>query len=153
MARLATTSTLAQSPVIAALCVTTVMFLVGCSGDESKAPDDADATNSLASPETPAEAIASIIALFEARDFDALFRTRYAEIGKAENEEQIQILIDRHTSRFEDDDALNEAIVTYMSALELTPILTEDGTVATFRLDNGFIKLSKMSDGLWGFHL
>ncbi len=103
--------------------------------------------------ETPVEAIQSIIKLYEARDFDSLIRTRYAEIYKAENEVQVQKLIDRFTTRFEDEAKLNEAISTYKSVLELTPELSKNNTVAIFRLDNGFIKLSKMKNGKWGFHL
>jgi len=104
-------------------------------------------------PETPVEAVESIIELYEARDFDSLIRTRYAEIYKAENEEQIQMLIHRFTYRFQDKTKLNEAISTYKSVLELTPELSENDTVAIFRLDNSFIKLSQMQNGNWGFHL
>jgi hypothetical protein len=119
----------------AALC------LVGC---EPEAPE---------APETPAQAIQSIIRLFEARDFDSLVRTRYAEISKAENEEQIQALVDRFETRFRDAAALEEAISTYRATLEGAPTLSEDGTVATFQLSRGFVKLSRMPDGKWGFHL
>ena len=152
----------------AALFVMASTILVGCSESDSDTPDDvapADAskaagapdtssdTNTRSAQETPVQAIGSIIALYKARDFDTLFRTRYAEIDKAETEEQIQSLIDRFASRFEGDEALNEAIATYTSVLNLTPDLTEEGTVATFQLDGGFIKLSKMPTGTWGFHL
>ena len=112
--------------------------LIGCTSSE---------------PETPAEAIQSIIELYEARDFDSLIRTRYAEIYKAENEEQIQMLIHRFTYRFQDETKLNEAISAYKSVLHLTPELSENDTVAIFRLDNSFIKLSQMKNGNWGFHL
>ena len=117
---------------IAALCI------AGCTSSES---------------ETPVKAIESIIQLFEARDFDSLIRTRYAEIYKAENEEQIQMLIDRFTTRFQDESDLNQAISTYKSVLQLTPELSENDTVAIFKLDNSFIKLSQMQNGKWGFHL
>ena len=115
-----------------------VLSIVGCKSSES---------------ETPVQGIQSIIQLYEARDFDSLLRTRYAEIYKAENQEQIQILIDRFTTRFQDENKLNEAISTYKSVLQLTPELSENDTVAIFRLDNGFIKLSQMPNGNWGFHL
>jgi len=114
------------------------LSLVGCTSSES---------------ETPVQAIQSIIQLYEARDFNSLIRTRYAEISKAENEQQIQILIDRFTTRFQDENKLNRAISTYKSVLQLTPELSENDTVAIFRLDNGFIKLSQMPNGKWGFHL
>ena len=104
-------------------------------------------------PETPAQAIQSIIRLYEARDFDSLIRTRYAEIFKAENEAQIQGLVDRFDTRFQDESALEEAISTYRAALQGAPTLSEDGTVATYQLSQGFIKLSRMPDGKWGFHL
>jgi len=118
--------------VIALLCI------AGCTSVES---------------ETPVQAIESIIKLYEARDFDSLIRTRYAEIWKAENEEQIQMLIDRFTTRFQDENKLNEAISTYKSVLQLTPELSENDTVAIFSLNDSFIKLSQMPNGKWGFHL
>jgi hypothetical protein len=104
-------------------------------------------------PETPIQAIGAIIQLHEARDFDSLVRTRYAEIWKAESEQQIQSLVDRFKTRYQDDDTLEQAISIYRSALQIAPELAEDGTVATFELNNGFIKLSQMPDGTWGFHL
>ena len=42
---------------------------------------------------------------------------------------------------------------TCQAALQTTPELSEDDTVATFNLDVGFIKLSLMPSGVWGFHL
>lgn len=104
-------------------------------------------------PETPAEAIQSIIKLYEARDFDSLIRTRYAEIWKAENEEQIKQLIDRFTTRFQDENKLSEAISTYKSVLQLTPEISENDSMAIFNLDDKFIKLTRMTNGKWGFHL
>ncbi len=106
-----------------------------------------------AEPETPAQALGALIQLYEARDFDALVRTRYAEISKAENEQQIQSLIDRFATRYQTEDRLNEAIAIYESALQVTPELTEGGTIARFTVDDGFIKLSRMPNGNWGFHL
>jgi len=116
----------------------TALCLTGCTSSES---------------ETPVQAIRSIIQLFEARDFNSLIRTRYAEISKAENEQQIQILIDRFTTRFQDENKLNQAISTYKSVLQLTPELSENDMVAIFRLNNDFIKLSQMPNGKCGFHL
>ncbi len=116
----------------------TALYFVGCTSSES---------------ETPVQAIQSIIQLYEARDFDTLIRTRYAEISKMENEEQIQTLIDRFTTRFKDENKLKQAISTYKSVLQLTPELSENDTVAIFKLNNGFIKLSRMPNGKWGFHL
>ena len=115
-----------------------VLLIVGCNSSES---------------ETPVQAIQSIIKLYEARDFDSLIRARYAEIYKAKDEQQIQMLIDRFTTRYQDDSKLNKAISTYKSVLDLTPELSENDTVAIFKLDDGFIKLSQMSNGNWGFHL
>ena len=95
----------------------------------------------------------SIIQLYEARDFESLIRTRYAEISKAENEEQLQTLIDRFKTRFQDDSKLNQAISSYKSALQVAPEFSDDGKIATFKLNDGFVKLSQMQDGKWGFHL
>ena len=125
-------------PKLLCAIILAALSFVGCKSSES---------------ETPVQGIQSIIQLYEARDFNSLIRTRYAEISKAENEEQIQMLIDRFTNRFEDENKLNEAISTYKSVLQLTPELSENNTVAIFRLDNGFIKLSQMPNGNWGFHL
>ena len=118
--------------------VITLLSLIGCSSN---------------APETPAEAIQSIIDLYESRDFDSLIRTRYAEIYKAENEEQIQMLIDRFTTRFRDEKKLNEAISTYKSVLQLTPEISENDSMAVFNLGDSFIKLTRMTNGKWGFHL
>jgi hypothetical protein len=145
-------------------CLSTVLvafvFLVGCEGERPPTESQTQATSETqATPETqavsetPAQALGAIIALYESRDFATLIRTRYAEIDKAENEEQVQSLIDRFSSRFESDEALGQAIATFESAREGTPELTQDGTVATFNVEGGFIKLSRMADGTWGFHL
>jgi len=104
-------------------------------------------------PETPGQAVQAIIELYEARDFDSLIRTRYAEISKARDEQQIQTLIDRFGTRYKEEAALNQAVATYRSVLRLTPELSENGTVAVFKLNDGFIKLSRMDNGNWGFHL
>lgn len=103
--------------------------------------------------ETPEESIQAIVALFEIRDFDTLVRTRYAEIGKAEGEAQIQILIDRFAAQFQDDDALASAISTYNSALNVAPEFSASDSIATFSIASGIIRLSRMADGKWGFHL
>ena len=93
-------------PKLLCAIILAALSFVGCKSSES---------------ETPVQGIQSIIQLYEARDFNSLIRTRYAEISKAENEEQIQMLIDRFTNRFEDENKLNEAISTYKSVLQLTP--------------------------------
>lgn len=103
--------------------------------------------------ETPSEAVEEIIRLYETQDFDALIRTRYAEIHKAEDEEQIQDLVSRFERRFSDADRRNEAVEIYRSLLSMSPEISEDGTVATYDLDGAFVRLSRMSDGKWGFHL
>ncbi len=122
------------------------ILLAGCGSGESPQAETPER-------ETPAQALHAIIQLYEARDFDSLIRTRYAEIAKAENEAQIVSLVDRFKSTFQNEDTLKEGIATYQSALEITPELSEDGRVATFKLDGGFIKLSRMADAKWGFHL
>ena len=103
--------------------------------------------------ETPVQAIQSIIKLYEAKDFESLVRKRYAEISKAKNEQQIQSLIDRFTTSYQDEKNLNKAISIYKSTLKITPAISEDGKVAKFNFENGFIKLSKMTNGKWGFHM
>lgn len=133
--------------VIAAVC------MVGCGSSETQTPEEVTPEAKTPAEETPVQAIAAIIQLYEARDFDALIRTRYAEISKAENEQQVQKLIDRFATLFQGDDKLKEAISTYRSVLQVSPELSEDGTVATFKLDGAFVKLSQMPDGKWGFHL
>jgi hypothetical protein len=104
-------------------------------------------------PETPTEAAGAIAELYRARDFDALVRTRYAEIAKAENDEQVRALVERFRSRFESDEALAQAVSTYESLQAVEPEMSDDGRVATFRVQQGFVKLSRMPDGRWGFHL
>ncbi len=102
--------------------------------------------------ETPPQALQAIIRLYEARDFDALIRTRYAELFKAEDESQIQELVNRFADLFQDADNLNEAISTYQSALGVTPAITDD-SVAVYDLNGRSFRMSRMQDGRWGFHL
>jgi uncharacterized lipoprotein YmbA len=122
----------------AALFTFALLLLIGCSAGES---------------ETPQQAVQAIIDLHESRDFDTLVRSRYAEIGKAENDEQVQVLIDRFKARYEDESVLREAIAFYESALTSKLTLSADGAIATFELPGGAFKLSRMADGNWGFHL
>ena len=65
----------------------------------------------------------------------------------------VEQLIDRFASQFAEDEARDAAIAQYKGALDVQPEFTEGGTVATFHLDGGFIKLSRMPNGSWGFHL
>ncbi len=104
-------------------------------------------------PEAPEEAVQAIIQLYETQDFDTLVRSRYAEIGKAEGEEQVQAIIDRFKGRFSDDERRSQAIALYRSLLAATPEISDNGTVAIYKLDQGFLKLSRMQDGRWGFQL
>ncbi len=103
--------------------------------------------------ETPDRAIEAITGLYASRDFDTLIRTRYAEVSKAESEEQIEALVDRFRTRFDSDDALTQAISLYESLSSVSPELSDDGLIATYHLDGRFVKLSRMADGRWGFHL
>jgi hypothetical protein len=88
-----------------------------------------------------------------ARDFDTLIRTRYAELAKAENEEQIEALVNRFRTRFAGDDALAQAVSIYESLSSVEPELSDEGNAATYRLEGRFVKLSRMADGRWGFHV
>ena len=117
-----------------------LVCLVGCGGDST-------------GTETPAEAVREIIRLYEARDFESLVRTRYAELSKAESEQQVHALIDRFQERYRDEATLNQATLRYRSLLEMTPEITNDGNTATFNLGEGFVKLTRMPNGMWGFHL
>ncbi len=125
-----------------AAALSTVVFLGGCGGEPGAS-------------ETPGEALQAIIDLYESRDFDALIRDRYAEIGKAESEEQIRALIDRFAKRYADEEACKQAIALYRSLLSTSPKMAEEGDVATYVVDEGeaFVKLSRMPNGKWGFHL
>ena len=125
------------------ICIGTmisIIILSGC-GRSSKGP------------EAPEEALQAIIELYEKQDFDALVRSRYAEIGKAEGDKQVQALIDRFKERFSDEERRSQAIALYKSLLAMSPEISENGTVAVYRIDQGFVKLSRMPDGKWGFHL
>lgn len=53
---------------------------------------------------------------------------------------------------FKDDDQLSKEIAIYISALQVAPEFSEDGTVVTFEASEGLVKLSRMSNGTWGFH-
>ena len=105
------------------------------------------------SVETPQQGLAVIATLYAQRDFDTLVRTRYAEIYKAEDEAQIQLLVERFSSRFANEEHIASAIAAYEEAAKLEPILSENGTVALFKLKAGSLKISLMKNGKWGFHL
>ena len=129
---------------IVPLVLALAALLTACGGDAPPPTETA---------ERPDQALEAIAALFEAGDFDALVRTRYAEIEKAENEEQIEGLVARFGTRFADDATRAEAVAIYRSLRGTAPELSAEGDVATFRVGDGFVKLSRMADGRWGFHL
>ena len=120
---------------VAAVC------LVGCTASEPSAP------------ETPAQGISAIIGLYEAGDFESLVRTRYAEIGKAESEEQIVALIDRFEMRFGEMERYAETLQGFVLAKDVEAEISEDGTTAIYRLERGRLKLSRLPSGKWGFHM
>lgn len=103
--------------------------------------------------ESPEQAIKEIIKLYKAEDYVTLIRTRYAELPKADNEMQIKFLTDRFTKRFSDKEKLKQAIKTYKSALKAPKEWSNGGNNVTFKLEKGFIMLSVMPNGKWGFHL
>lgn len=45
-----------------------------------------------------------------------------------------------------------EAVSTYRAALATTPILSADGQTATFKDEDRTLKVTRMSNGKWGFH-
>ncbi len=69
------------------MAVTTIVVALGLLGCTS------------AEPETPTQAIQEIIKLYESQDFESLIRTRYAEISKATNAQQVESLITRLPSK------------------------------------------------------
>lgn len=103
--------------------------------------------------ETPEQGLQAIIALYEARDFDALIRTRYAELDKARDEAQVKSLITRFETTFADSAALERAVATYEAALATEPDFDQQGATAVFGLEEGVVRLSRMADGRWGFRL
>ena len=106
-----------------------------------------------AKAETPKQAISSIIKLYETEDFETLIKTRYAEISKAKDEGQVQSLIDKFKNAYSDKNKLKLAVSIYKSTLDLEPEMSDNGNVAKFMMKNNFIKLSRMDNGKWGFHL
>ena len=103
--------------------------------------------------ETPQAAIRAIMEHYRSREFDRLIRERYAEIGKAETEDKVAALVERFKKKFSGDERIKQAIAIYETALEIEPTMENDGNVAKFKLERGFVKLSKMKSGKWGFHL
>lgn len=93
----------------------------------------------------------AIVSLYEQEDFETLIRSRYAEIWKAENEQQIQTIIDRFERRYADESKRKQTIDIYRSINFKSPEMSEDGSVASYRLDDSFIQLSRMPNGKWGF--
>ncbi len=123
--------------------LTTVICLVSCK--DKKEPES--------KPETPAEAMEAIISLIQAKDYEALIRTRYAEIGKANGEAQIQTLIDRMRTTYEADENAATVIANYREALAQVTAVSATDEVVDYSISTGVVKLSRMPDGNWGFHL
>ncbi|MGK7876592.1 MAG: hypothetical protein AB4426_25850 [Xenococcaceae cyanobacterium] len=132
------------------------LALVSCSLNQETSPQQSEPvqqSESFQQSESPQQGLQAIIALYSNSDFDSLVRTRYAEISKAESENEVKALIERFRTRYQDSGKLSQVIAIYEEALTIEPEVSPDGNVATFNLKNGFIKLSKMENGLWGFHL
>lgn len=129
-----------------------IFSMIGCI-DEKPESEILDNSQQESKQETPHEAISAIITLFESQQWESLIRNRYAELYKTESEEQVQSLIDRYDSMFSDDLKRQQAIDLYKSALNIDPVFSDENEVAQFNLESGFIKLSRMDSGLWGFHL
>lgn len=130
------------------------LLFAGCrdeSGDQPSSPGEV--SNATSKAETPEEAIRVISEILRSGDFDTLVKTRYAEIGKAENEEQVEQLVRKFEEEFSDPQRVKETIADFMKAIEGSPTFSADGTMATFEADFGQLKLSRMDSGLWGFHL
>ena len=116
---------------------------------------------SQARVETPGEALQIIITLYETRDFDTLIQERYAELYKAESQDEVKQLIDRFAKTFEDEDLLQEVIALYTQALSVppeiqtnpAPQLTETATMAIYNIGETTLKLYLLKTGKWGFHL
>ncbi len=128
-----------RKPVIQIIMLA-IMIFGGC----RSGPNDA---------ESPGQALLAIIQLYQNQDFDTLICSRYAEIEKAENQEQVQALVDRFQRQYSNDENRSKAIAIYKALLDLQPEITDGGTTAIYRLDKGFVRLSRMPDGKWGFHL
>ncbi|NQZ68989.1 MAG: hypothetical protein HRT89_13075 [Lentisphaeria bacterium] len=115
--------------------------------------------------ETAEDGLKNIIALYKAKDFSTLIKTRYTEIHKTKSKEDIDKLVAMFTKRFGNEAKLNQIIGFLESAAkakaklikEEKPQKTETGNVAVFKAKLGEkeidYKLYKMKTGLWGFHL
>lgn len=123
--------------------------LVGCTAESPEAP-----VAEVASEESPRAGLLAIAELYRARDFDALVRTRYAELHKAETEEQVTMLIERLRKSCAEPAALENIITTLETAAEEgTPEFSDDGRTATYDVPGSTIRISRMENGRWGFHL
>jgi hypothetical protein len=107
----------------------------------------------VGTPETPREAVANILNLYEARDFEKLIRTRYADVWELQDEEQIANLVARFAARYADEDSFRAVVEIYREASHTPAEVSEEGDVATFRLKNRILRLYRMRDGRWGFRL
>ena len=125
-----------------------LIWVCACGSKEEETVEPTETT-----PESIQDGLSAIIALYEARDFDALVRTRYAEIGKAAGEEQVGQLIAKLSERFSDEQTIQEVVGIYQLALESEPELSEGGDTAVFVLERGTMRFSRLPDGKWGFHL
>ena len=121
--------------------------------EKSSSPPVAQPKAKASSPETPQEAIHEIVRIFQSGDFDSLVRTRFAGIEEAEDEAQIKELIGQFKEQFSDPELVKGAVSDFSEALKVEPAFSDGGKTAVFKTDFGELKLSKMGNGNWGFHL
>lgn len=114
-----------------------------------------------AGQETPKEGIKSIIALFQAKDFDTLIRERYSEIYKAQAVGKVDELINRVTKRFSNQKRLARSIQVFKRALDVEPEIminpapreTETDKMASFNVQDGPVVIYLQKSGKWGIHM
>ena len=115
----------------------------------------------MAEGETPEEGLQIILELYQARNFETLVLERYAELYKANSENEIASVIAFFERRFSNEEKLNEVTSFFMVALEGSPEISNDyesqisetGEIAIFIVGDVTFTLYKMKTGLWDFHL
>jgi hypothetical protein len=132
------------------LILTTLLICAfGCTGNKS---------------ETPSEAASTIGTLLKNRDYTTLFQERYSEWHKVETEGiEPEAAIAKLSGMFEKNHEMLVAMYDQLATADYAfsqnemPQTSETGEIATATISvNGrelSVKLYKMTNGRWGFHL
>ena len=119
-----------------------------CGGSETADESTPEPVAAEPPAPTPESTVAAMLELAEAGNWESYVDDYYGEQDKFQEGDR-----DKLVARFRDK--WGEQVAEQLKVVaDITPELSEDGNLATFKVDetSGF-KLYKADDGLWKFHL